>query len=156
MKFRSLLNNDFPFNGEDLSRVTEYVYSYVNPISYDLSTGECLNKDNVRKLVKTGEINIDEKINSYADDVDFYKMFDKFQLTGDSSFIRRRVGWFGDLTHIPDNINDFNKKMDSYTNTLKSTDTTIASAILGNQLTDLQILNMIKEKINNNGGNIND
>lgn len=126
-------------SGQDLSRKFEDVYQEIPPYAVDIKTGELLNKTPDPILIKVGTRNIFEYIQSFKDDVDIYKILEKVAISGDDSFLNRRIGQFGDFVMLPDNINDLNSYIksifDNNTNVPKDIlDAAINSSIVGADL----------------------
>lgn len=57
-----------------------------------------------------GRHNVYNKIQSYADDVDIYKIIGRY-FNGDVSVLDKNKGFYADLTQIPKNYNDFHNKI---------------------------------------------
>lgn len=133
--------------GQDLSRELEDVFEEIPPYAVDVETGEFLNKTSQPVIKKTGQVNVKERIQSYADSVDIYKILEKFALSGDSSLINQRVGSFGDICDIPDNVNDFSKYVDGNIKELKKLDPSIASAIINDNISDSDLDKLVQEKV---------
>ena len=75
---------------QDLSRETEDVYVQVEPFAYDKETGDVINSTNRPIRIKSGSVNVYEKIQSYAADCDIYSVSAKeptFLFNKDSSFV---------------------------------------------------------------------
>ena len=54
---------------QDLSRQTEDVYIQVEPFAYDKETGDVINSTNRPIRIKSGSVNVYEKIQSYLDSI---------------------------------------------------------------------------------------
>lgn len=146
MKFNSLFT-PVEKTGLDYSNQFEDVYEELPPYAIDVETGEFLNKSSAPVVLKTGQINVYEKIQSYADDVDIYKILEKFALSGDTSLINRTVGSFGDFVNIPDNINDFSKLIDNNIKSLKKLDPKLANAVVSENIDKSDLEALIKEQV---------
>lgn len=133
--------------GQDLSDPIVKIYQEVPPYAVDPETGEFINKSSRPKIVEVGQKNIDEEIQSYKDSVDTYKILEKFALTGDNSIINRRVGEFGDIVDIPDNINDFGQYVDSKIKELKQTNPELAKQIINDNVSAEDIQKMVQEQV---------
>lgn len=135
-------------SSQDLSREEEVVYKEIPPYAKDLETGELLNDSPVPKLVENGKVNIQEKIQSFKDDVDIYKILEKYAYSGNPEFITKRAPQKGDIdiSQFPDNINDFDYMSRGNIEILNSLDHDIASAILDEKKSSSDVANMIIEK----------
>ena len=71
--FRSQWCNPFKPIVQDLSNEFEETFEEIPPYAKD-EKGNWLNDTSVPKLVPTGKINIQDRIQSYYDDVDIYKI----------------------------------------------------------------------------------
>lgn len=107
-KFRSQWFNDLGVNGLDYSNQFEEVFEEIPPFTKD-DKGVWLNDSSVPKLVSKGKVNVQEKIQSFAEDVDIYKILEKFAMTGDTSYIMQRTpqAYDVDISDIPTNYNDY-------------------------------------------------
>lgn len=109
--------NEFIFNSmfccsvklvdQDLSRETEEVFEEVAPFAIDPETGDLLNKTSQPMLISKGFINVHDKIQSFAKEADIYSILEKFAASGDQTLLNARECGYGDLTQLPDNLNDF-------------------------------------------------
>lgn len=133
--------------GVDLSRTTEDVYTEVLPGSYDLVTGKVINKTSVSKFVKTGVIDVNEKIQSYKSECDIYSILERFINSMDQSLLSARPCSFADIVDLPNNINDFNDLMDKYWAGVAKTDKELGQALLNEKLTLSDINAIIERKI---------
>ena len=147
MKFNSMYGPGVVKTGLDYSRTKEDIFTEIQPYAVDIQSGQFLNKSPFPILKKTGCIDVNEKIQSYASECDIYKILEKFALTGDSTFINQRVGNFGDFCNLPDNINDFNNLMNKYFDTLKAQDKDVAKMILNDKVTTEEIIKLIDSRI---------
>lgn len=126
--------------GQDLSNTKEPIYKELPPYAIDEKTGEFLNKSSFPKLVKVGEIDVQEQIDSFADEVNIYKILERFALSGgDNTIINRSVGTFGDFVDIPDNLHDFDMYVGSKIDDIKKYDPELAKVILSDASTEADI-----------------
>lgn len=131
------------------------IKTLVEPYAVDVKSGKVINKSNKYKLVKTGQFDIYEKIQSYKDDCDIYKILEKFAVANDPSLINQRIGSFGDFTNIPDNVNEFNSYVGKYMQQLKKMDKDVATKIINdnipveliNQLIDTKVKAALADKV---------
>lgn len=106
ISFRTMWSNPLGVVGQDLSDPFQDLIEEIPPFTKDES-GKWLNDSSVPKFVKRGKINVQEQIQSYADDVDIYKILEKFAASGDESIINKNVGFYADISQVPTNFNDF-------------------------------------------------
>ena len=107
-KFPTMFHSEHLRIAQDLSDPYEDIFTEYPPYAKD-DKGNFINPTSEPKLVKTGRINVQEKIQSYKDDVDIYKILQKMAMQGqllDSVVLTDEIGV--DISNIPDNINDFN------------------------------------------------
>lgn len=161
-KFRSMWCNPFGIIKQDNSSHFEDVYTEIPAYAIDPETGKLLNDSSVPKLVKTGKIDVWEKIQSVKKEADLYSILEKFAYSGDNSLLNARPCSYGDISNIPDNINDYTKFVDAHFKNLKSLnpelakmviDDSISSEIIENKAND--ILNNRIESINKSKSNLN-
>lgn len=95
-------------SSQDLSNEFEDVFEEIPPYSVDIKTGDLINKTSLPIIKKVGKVNVQEKIQSFADEVDIYKILERVAISGDTNLLNRRIGSFGDFVNLPDNLNDFN------------------------------------------------
>lgn len=91
--------------GQDLSNEYEDVYTEIAPYAKD-ENGKFINDTSEPILKKTGRVNIQEKIQSFADECDIYKILEKAALAGTD--LRYKEDQAVDLSAIPTNYNDYN------------------------------------------------
>ena len=93
------------YNKKDIDNgkvVEEYGYEYDYKEEYD--------KNGVRKLVIKGRHSVYDKIQSYKDDVDIYKILARY-FNGDISVIDKNKGFYADITSIPKTFSEFHNKI---------------------------------------------
>lgn len=105
-KFKTMWENPFEVITQDLSNPYQDLIEEIPSFTKD-ENGKWLNDSSLPKFVVKGKINVQEGIQSFADDVDIYKILEKFAATGDESIINRNVGFYYDISNIPTNFNDF-------------------------------------------------
>lgn len=115
-RFNSMYGAGVPKTAQDLSNELEEVFIELPPFAID-EEGNFLNKTASPILKSNGFVNVQEKIQSFKDDVDIYKILEKVALTGDSSFLNKKIGTFADICDLPDNVNDMNDYIKKTTNT---------------------------------------
>lgn len=152
-RFNSMYGFGVEKTGQDLSNTKEPVFTEVPPFAYDEETGEFLNKSSFPKLVKTGEVDVQEKIQSYLDDVDIYKILEKVALSGDmiesSPLTNVSKGLSDvDITNIPNNIHDFDKMVQSNLHQLKKVSPELAAVILKEDSSEADLKVAISNYIN--------
>ena len=129
--FRSQWCNPYKPIYQDLSNEYEETYEEIPPYTKD-EKGIWLNDTSVPKLVPTGKINIQERIQSFLDDVDIYKILERFAYTGDLTLFNESPSYDHDIdiSSIPDNINDFNEYYNKFRADLSSLNPDLARLIL--------------------------
>lgn len=135
--------------GLDYSRETEDVFLEVGPYAVDPTSGKVLNKTSQPILIANGKVNVKEKIQSYADSVDIYKILEKFALSGctDTSLINNVTGSFGDFVNIPDNINDFNSLYNKSVKEMKALPKSIQQAVVNDSISTDNLNKLIQEQV---------
>lgn len=139
MKFNFMYGPGVEKTGLDYSNTKEPIYTEIPPYTKD-ANGEWLNDSSFPKIVQTGFVNVQEKIQSYADDVDIYKILEKFAYSGDTTLINRSHGIYTDVSNIPDNLHSFNEYVGSNLEALKNIDPDLAKAILSEDSTESDIV----------------
>lgn len=129
----------------DLSNPYEDVFQEIPPFAIDKDTGKLLNPTKDPVLKKVGVKNVQEDIDSFADDVDIYKILERVALSGNPDYLNKRIGTFADFHNIPDNINDFDFYINSIT---KNVDSDVIKIALGEALSSDQVKNSIVEYVN--------
>ena len=119
-KFRSMWSNPYGFEGLDYSNELEDVYEEIAPYALDAKTGGLLNNSSIPKVVKTGQVNVKEKINSFAKEVDLYSILEKFAYSNDPALLNARACSYGDISNFPDNLNDYAQYVNKHVDNLKS------------------------------------
>ena len=88
--------------------VYERIRIYSDPGSpIGIEYGFRKNKKGEDILVKIGEFNLYDKIQSYKDSVDLNKIIERFRLTGDTSLLNQRSGFYGDVSEMPQSYAEF-------------------------------------------------
>lgn len=106
INFRSMWLNPFPPVGQDLSDPFQDLIEEIPPFTKN-EKGEWLNESSVPIYKKVGKINVQEQIQSFADEVDIYKILERFAATGDETLLNKNPGFYYDISGIPTNFNDF-------------------------------------------------
>lgn len=139
VRFNFMYGSGVVKTGQDLSNTKEPIYKELPPYAVD-DKGNFLNKSSFPKLEKVGEIDVQEQIDSYADEVNIYKILERFALSGgDNTIINRSVGSFGDFVEIPDNLHDFDMYVGSKIDDIKKYDPDLAKVILSEASTEADI-----------------
>ena len=102
MKNIPIKSKRFPI---DLSRETEDTYIAIPPLATN-KDGEVINMSTETKLMKNGKVNIQEKIQSYHDEVDLYHILDRVAKPEEAVELYGRTKSYGDISGMPDNLND--------------------------------------------------
>ena len=134
-KFRSMWSNPFGITGQDLSNEFEDVYEEIQPFAVDPKTGEFLNNSSIPKIVKTGKINVQEKIQSFSNDVELYHILEKFAYSGDTAFINARECQYGDISDMPTDLNSFASLVNLQLDKLKSINPELAKMVIDDNYT---------------------
>ena len=144
-KFRSMWSNPFKIKEQDLSNEVEDVYQEIQPFAVDAKTGEFLNNSSIPKVVKIGQINVQEKIQSFANDVDLYHILEKFAYSEDKSLINQKECAYGDISEMPDNLNDYAQFVNKHIDNLTSLNPDLAKMVIDESSTPEQIEAKAKE-----------
>lgn len=87
---------------QDLSNEVEPIYQEVDPWTKD-EKGNFITEDEV-KLVKIGECNLQDKINSYREETNLYSILKNIASgNADMSALNKRAGVYADISNLPDN-----------------------------------------------------
>lgn len=129
-KYNSAFNSIEEIKGQDLSREEEEIFEEVAPFAIDPATGEFLNKTSRPLIVSKGKINIQEKISSFGREVDLYSILEKFAYSGDTALLNARECSYGDISELPDNLNDFAKFVDMQYDKLKELNPELAAMVI--------------------------
>lgn len=124
-------------------------YKQVPPHAFD-TKGKIINKKSVPVLVEDEPFNVDEYIQSFKDECDIYTILEKFALTGctDTSIINKGIMSFGDISELPDNLNEMNEYFEDLNKRLTSFNSDTAKQILDENVSVDKIQNDLTEKIN--------
>lgn len=144
-KFNSMYGPGVKKTGQDLSRETEKVFIEVPPFAVN-EKGEFLNKTDSPILKENGVVNVQEKIQSFKDDVDIYKILEKVALTGDTSILNQKIGSFADLVNLPDNVNDMNEYIKKATD-VEGVSKDILEAAVNEKLSSEDMEKLIAKKV---------
>jgi len=134
---------------EDCSDPYQKRYKEIPPYAVDTETKNIINKKSVPVLVEDEPFNIDEYIQSFKDECDIYTILEKFALTGctDTSLINKGVMSFGDISELPDNMNDMNEYFDNLNKKLAEFNEDTAKQILDENVSVDKIQADLTEKI---------
>lgn len=133
--------NPKPRKGLDYSRKLERQFVEVAPYAKD-EKGKFINEKSVPVLIETDPIDVDAQIQSYKDDVDIYKILEKWMLSGDNSLINPNghKAWEDmpknqvyDYTEYPDNIHDLADSFDGAADMLNGVDNNIINDIVNTE-----------------------
>lgn len=148
-KFRSMWCNPFGIIQQDYSNPFEEVFEEIPPYALDPKTGKLLNETSQPILISKGKINVWEKIQSFRDEVDLYKILEKFAYSGDQSILNARACSYGDISNLPDNINDYAAFVDKHIDNLKAMNLELAKKVLDDNISSLDIENEANKILNN-------
>ena len=129
--FRSMWCNPYEPVKQDLSNEYEDTFIEIAPFTRD-EKGNWLNDTSVPKLVSNGKVNVQERIQSFADDVDIYKILERFAYSGDMALINQRPAMSNDVdvSNLPNNLNDFNDVFNEMKDNLGSLHPDLAKMVL--------------------------
>ena len=130
IEFRSMWSNPFGFNGQDLSNEFEDVFTELVPFAVDPNTGDIINKSSQPVVISKGKINVHDKIQSFASEVDLYKILERFAYSGDSAIVNAKEPGYGDISDIPDNLNDLSLLVNKQFKKLSSINPELAQMVL--------------------------
>ena len=142
VRFNSMYGPGVQKTGQDLSRTKEDVFEELPPFAMD-SEGNFLNKSSNPKVLRVGEVDVQERIQSYANDVDIYHILERLTLSGDSLPQPLADGKVYDYSMIPDNIHDFEKYINNSIGTLSKVSPALAKAILNADSSEADIVSAI-------------
>ena len=148
--FRCAWENPVPAVGQDLSREEEEIFEEVAPFAIDPATGEFLNKTSRPLIVSKGKVNIQERISSFGREVDLYSILEKFAYSGDTTLLNARDCSYGDISELPNNLNDFAKVVDMQYDKLKELNPELASMVVNENIKpgdiEARALEIMKER----------
>lgn len=137
MKFRGQYCNCTPRSSQDLSRRYEQTFKEIAPFARD-EKGNFLNDSPYPILVEGEKVDIQERIDSFRDEVDLYSILKKVSMTGDLSYLDRKAGFYADFSNMPRNYNDLNDYYKSLAKDFRELPQDIREAILsGKPLDDI-------------------
>lgn len=164
-KFRSMWCNPYGCIEQDLSNEIEDVFEEIEPFAIDAKTGKFLNNSSVPKIVYTGKVNVHDRIQSFKDDVDIYKILEKFAYSGDQSIINAREVGYGDISDMPTDLNGFAQLVNNQFDKLNKVNPELAKMVIddkytaddieakANEIMKARIDEYNNSKSNDNGGN---
>lgn len=137
--FRSMWCNPFGIIGQDLSRENEEIFEEVQPFAIDPYSKKLLNDSSQPKLISKGFINVHDKIQEYAKDCDIYSILERFAASGDASLLNARNAAYGDISVLPNNLNDFAQFVNTNFKTLDSLNPELAKMVIDDKVTPEEI-----------------
>lgn len=150
--FRTMWSNPHGVVGQDLSDPFQDLIEEIPPFTKD-EKGNWINDSSVPIYKKVGKINVQEQIQSYADEVDIYKILERFAATGDESIINKNPGFYYDISNIPTNFNDFqhmlldsSKNLDLFSKDMK--EKLLNGEDISNDLMESEVKRIAKEHYN--------
>lgn len=148
ISFKSMYGTGFKKTSLDYSRKLEKRFKEVPPYAVDLE-GNIINKKSIPVLVEDEPFDVDEYIQSFKDECDIYTILEKFALTGctDTSIINKGVMSFGDISELPDNINEMNDYYKTLEDKLKTMSPDVAKQVLDENISVDNIQKGINDKI---------
>lgn len=129
-QFGSMWYNPYGIKGQDLSNEFEEVFEEIPAYAIDPNTGEFLNNSSVPKVVSRGRINVHDKIQSFASDVDIYKILEKFAYSNDMAIINARECQYGDISDFPEDLNGFAQLVNKQFDKLNSINPELAKMVI--------------------------
>ena len=129
----------------DLSRELEDVFTEIPPYAKD-EKGVFINPTSEPVLKKTGQINVQEKIQSCLDDVDIYKILERVAYSGDEGYLKQVQGVYMDIGDIPTDLNDFDDYIRANSETLRKMDRDVAQYILSDDFTEKGLNDLLESK----------
>ena len=135
---------------QDCSYPYQKRFKEIPPYSVDTESKKFINKTSVPVLIEDEPFNIDEYIQSFKEECDIYTILEKFALTGctDTSIINKGVMSFGDISELPDNLNDMEEYFNNLNKKLSEFNDETAKQILDENVSVDKIQNDLIEKIN--------
>ena len=146
--FRTMYDNPYPDEGIDLSNEMEDIFIEVQPYAVDPETGKFLNDSSVPKIIPNGKVNVQERIQSFAKEVDLYSILEKFAYSDDVALINARQCGYGDISSIPNNINDIALMARASIDKLESMNPELAKMVLDSNVSAEAIQNRANEIYN--------
>lgn len=143
--FRTMWFNPYGITAQDLSREIEDVYTEITPYAVDPETGKFLNDSSVPKILKTGTINVQERIQSFANEVDLYSILEKFAYSDDPALVNARPCAYGDLSELPNDLNGFSMFVNAQFNKLNDMNPELAKMVVDENVSADQIQAKAKE-----------
>lgn len=155
MKFKSQFNNFTEKTSLDYSNQYEQTYVELEPYARN-DKGEFLNDSPFPKLVPGDKINVQERIDSYFEEVDLYHILAKVASTGDLSYLDKKAGFYGDISNIPNNYNDINSYFKNIGDEFKKLPSEIKD-LINSEVSDDEFNEGVNNYINskNNVNNVN-
>lgn len=149
VRFNSQYGTGVKKTGLDYSRKLEKRFKEVPPYAVDLD-GKIINKKSVPVLIEDEPFDVDEYIQSFKDECDIYTILEKFALTGctDTTLINKGVMSFGDISELPDNINEMNDYYKKVEAKLHEMSSDLAKQVLDDSVSIDKIQNDLTAKLN--------
>lgn len=134
---------------QDCSDPYQKRFKEIPPYAVDTESKNFINKTSVPVLVEDEPFNVDEYIQSFKDECDIYTILEKFALTGctDTSIINKGVMSFGDISELPDNLNDMEEYFNKLNKKLATFNDDTAKQILDENVSVEKIQSDLTEKI---------
>lgn len=145
MKWPTMYQNDNNKTGLDYSNPYEDIFEEIPPYTKG-QDGKWLNETSEPIIKKTGKVNIQEKIDSFKDETDIYKILEKVAASGDDISVQSNQ--CVDISNIPTDYNTFNEYVGNHIDALQQLPKEISSLILKDDLTEKELTKAI-ENYNN-------
>ena len=143
VKFNSMYGPGVEKTGLDYSNRLEPIFTEIAPFAMD-NDGNFLNKSSFPLIKETGKVDVFEKIQSYKDDVDIYKILERMAFAGEEPQGMPHTGEIYDYSNIPNNIHDFENYVGDSVERLKDLSPDLARVILAKDSTTAEINAAIK------------
>lgn len=129
-KFRTMWSNPLGIIESDCSDPFAEIFEEVPPFTIDPKTGKFINDSSQPKIISKGKVNVQEKIQSFAKDVDLYNILEKFAYSDDESLLHARACEYGDISELPNDLNGYAQFVNAHFNKLNELNPELAHMIL--------------------------
>lgn len=130
IKFRSMWSNPHGIVESDCSNEFAEIFEEVPAFTIDPQTGKFLNETSQPKIISKGKVNIQEKIQSFAREVDLYSILEKFAYSDDESLLRARPCDYGDISNFPNDLNGYAQFVNAHFDKLNEINPELAHMII--------------------------
>ena len=144
-----------PIIYDDCSNPYAEVFEEVPPYAIDPNSGKFLNDSSQPKLISKGKINIQEKIQSFAKEVDLYSILEKFAYGEDASLLNARPCQYGDISDLPNDLNSYAAYVDAHFKKLQEMNPELARKVLDENISAESIEKEAESILNERISNLN-